>query len=514
MNNIDLDRVRSDTIYNLKSNFSNDSSENDDNSLLYNNNGHTCDYFDINDFSNTVNCLQKQISFYSHNVRSLTGKFNEFTELIQSLNNNKFKFTVISITELWNVPSDIQYTLPGYSPLHFSIRDKTQLNNNAGGGVGLWVDSNYSYEPIDKLSVFEPHVFESQFIKLKTSKNKFSIIGNIYRPNTGPQANVKRFIEILDNILQTIYLDPDLKHFNSIELLGDTNVDLLKYNIHGDTALYFDTLLGHKLLPLITLPTRINYNTATLLDHISTSCQDDRYNTGIIISDISDHLPVFYIKHCEPICPPTKFIKSRKINDKTIPVFQELLSSSSWDNILNENRPKYAYNYFFNTIDKHINFAFPETTLKSVNKSLPINPWFTSALIVSRKTKIKLASLKIRKPTIVNIDKYKIYTSIYNNTIRKAKQNYYNDKFIESSQNLRKTWNLIREVIGRKKNKVNIPDYFKNNGKTITGYLNIAEGFNDFFSSIGPELANKIPSSDVHFSKFLGPRVQNNFIFF
>ena len=211
MNNIDLDRVREDKIYNFKSNYSNDSSDKDDNTLLYNNVGHTCDYIDIHDFSNKYNLLKNQLSFFGHNVRSLTGKFNEFSDLIQSLNSNKFKFTVIAITELWNVPPDIQYQLPGYSPIHFTIRDKSQLNNNAGGGVGLWVDSNYSFEPINKLSVFEPHIFESQFIKLKTSKNKFSIIGNIYRPNTAPKANIKRFIEILDRIIKSIYSDPQFK---------------------------------------------------------------------------------------------------------------------------------------------------------------------------------------------------------------------------------------------------------------------------------------------------------------
>ena len=132
-----------------------------------------------------------------------------------------------------------------HTPDHFTIRDKSQLNNNSGGGVGFWVDSNYSFEPIAKISIFEPNVFESQFIKLKTAKNKFTIVGNIYRPNTAPKANLKRSIEILDGIFKTIYNDSDLKHCQSIEILGDTNIDLLKYNIHGGTANYLDTVLDN-----------------------------------------------------------------------------------------------------------------------------------------------------------------------------------------------------------------------------------------------------------------------------
>ena len=138
-----------------------------------------------------------------------------------------------------------------------------------------------------------------------------------------------------------------MRHYQSIELLGDFNIDLLKYGVHGDTATYIDSILNYSLLPLITLPTRVIHNSATLIDNILTTSQDDRYDTGIIISDISDHLPVYYIKHCEPYCTPNKNIKSRIINDKTIPIFQQLLESNSWQDILMENRPEYAYKYFF-----------------------------------------------------------------------------------------------------------------------------------------------------------------------
>ena len=185
----------------------------------------------------------------------------------------------------------------GYSPLIFSIRNKSRLNSNSGGGVGMWIDSSYSYEVIEKLSVFEEGVFESQFIKLKTSKNNFSIVGNIYRPNTAPKASIQKYTEIFLGIMKTIHTDSDLKQCKSIELLGDFNIDLLKFNVHRDTANYLDMLLNNSLLPLITLPTRVIHNSATLIDNICTTSKDDRYDSGILISDLSDHLPVFHIKH-------------------------------------------------------------------------------------------------------------------------------------------------------------------------------------------------------------------------
>ena len=67
---------------------------------------------------------------------------------------------------------------------------------------------------------------------------------------------------------------------------------------------------------------------------------------------------------------------------------------------------------------------------------------------------------------------------------------------------MHKTWNTIREVIGSKKHRENIPDYFKYNGKILTDSLEIAEGFNDFFVGIGPKLANDIPQNDTNYKEF------------
>ena len=79
---------------------------------------------------------------------------------------------------------------------------------------------------------------------------------------------------------------------------------------------------------------------------------------------------------------------------------------------------------------------------------------------------------------------------------------------------MRKTWDTIREVMGTKKRKENIPDFFKNNTQEeIRGAQKIAEGFNSFFAGIGPELANNIAPSNIDFRTFLGPQNEEMFIF-
>ena len=66
---------------------------------------------------------------------------------------------------------------------------------------------------------------------------------------------------------------------------------------------------------------------------------------------------------------------------------------------------------------------------------------------------------------------------------------------------------LIREIIGSKKDKHRLPDLFKDNGQIITDYLEIANGFNQFFSQVGPNLASEIEPSEVSFDTFL---LENN----
>ena len=58
---------------------------------------------------------------------------------------------------------------------------------------------------------------------------------------------------------------------------------MLKHSTHLETGLYLDALLENSVLPLITLPTRIVHNSATLLDHIITNICDDNFDSGIII---------------------------------------------------------------------------------------------------------------------------------------------------------------------------------------------------------------------------------------
>ena len=57
---------------------------------------------------------------------------------------------------------------------------------------------------------------------------------------------------------------------------------------------------------------------------------------------------------------------------------------------------------------------------------------------------------------------------------------------------MKNTWKLLNEVINRKMKQRNFISHFNYNNNEIYDKQGIANGFNDFFVNIGPELANKI----------------------
>ena len=71
------------------------------------------------------------------------------------------------------------------------------------------------------------------------------------------------------------------------------NLDLLKLTHHPPTDDYVNNLFTSGFLQLITKPTRCKNNSATLIDHFITNVMKNAYTCGVIISDISDHFPIF-----------------------------------------------------------------------------------------------------------------------------------------------------------------------------------------------------------------------------
>ena len=143
----------------------------------------------------------------------------------------------------------------------------------------------------------------------------------------------------------------NVKHNKTVFLCGDINIDLLKYGSDNNTTHYVDTMFSLGLYSLIDKPTRITAHSSTLIDNIFTNELNYNIDSGILINDISDHLPIFAIcKYCDisrTMNPKFKF--NRKINLSSINAFKNSLALANLDNVTFEEDVNVAYNNFVDT---------------------------------------------------------------------------------------------------------------------------------------------------------------------
>ena len=124
----------------------------------------------------------------------------------------------------------------------------------------------------------------------------------------------------------------------------------------------------------------------------------------------------------------------------------------------------------------------------------------TKGLQKSTKRKQKLYYKFLKSKTNENEKKYKAYNSLFE--IRK--KIYYSRKLDSCKQNMKKTWDTIKEVIGKTKTfKNDIPKRMVIDGIETFDQNKIANGFNKYFTEIGPKLASSIPASFKVFKQFM-----------
>jgi len=404
-------------------------------------------------------------------------------------------FDIVGLTEIFHIHKNITYDIPGYHPLEYNMRQNTQ---SARGGVGMYIRDNINFTNRTDISVFIPHVFESLFIEIKTKKNTSMIIGTIYRPNTEPKADIDIFQHTLFELIDT------LKRENTpILLVGDFNIDLLKFETHEKTHNFLEDFFSNGFIPLITKPTRVYRNSATLIDHIFTNNLKMSHESGIILTDIADHFGTYTIMHKLVEAPKPKYISFRSFKDDSIIKFRTLLSTEDFSHIETCDCPGESYSNFMRIYTKRYDEAFPLKTLKINRKLSKREHWMTSALLTSWRNKDKLYRKQLKKPTQTNITKYKTYCSIFNKTKRAAKKVYFNTFFNNNKSNVKATWSMLKQITNKNSKSHSLPSSLIINNKLSSNTSEIANGFNNFFSIIGQKVSDSVPPSTSHFSSHL-----------
>ena len=115
----------------------------------------------------------------------------------------------------------------------------------------------------------------------------------------------------------------------------------------------------------------------------------------------------------------------------------------------------------------------------------------TKDLQKSSKRKQKLYDKFLKSKTNENENKYKTYKSLFEIFKEKSRKFYYARQLDSCEQNMKKTWDTIKEVIGKTKTfKNGISKSMVIVGIETFDQNKIVNGFNNFFTEIGPKLAS------------------------
>lgn len=394
------------------------------------------------------------------NVRSIVkpGKFDELACVVSSFQNI---LHVVIFIETWlksNTEAE-QFQLTGYTH-YYNIRP-----NARGGGVSIFVHNSLKHYLIE-----EQYLNGNHFLWVHISKFCLDI-GAIYKP---PSTNAKDFMDIYSSQLQ--------KKKRSI-VFGDFNFNLLCSEPSTKEYRHVISENGFKIMNKIKEEycTRETPLTKTLLDHVCSNLQDNRFHFAIMDTPMSDHKQI-YFEVQNQIHNPVKTIKYNAINySKLFNTFKDTTSTFDTD----------TYEVLEKTLLACIQASkITKTRLLYSPKDDWIKPKITRDI-----TKRNTLWNKLKKQPTDHALKNE-FTTIRNQTIKtifNTKKQYYLKSFNECSKKPLKMWKLINSLSNNKAketggvSKLNIDD------KIVTDEQQICECFNEFFSTVGSMLAHKIP---------------------
>jgi len=147
------------------------------------------------------------------------------------------------------------------------------------GGVGIYISDNNNYSLRDDLQL---NLDNCEDIWLNVElQDKSIVVGVIYRH---PGHKYGTFCDKLCNTLNIL----NMSKSNYI-IVGDINIDLLKFNLVSNVTEYVNSLYSVGCNVAINKPTRVTSHGSSCIDHVYSNFTSNKLDTGILLSDVSDH---------------------------------------------------------------------------------------------------------------------------------------------------------------------------------------------------------------------------------
>ena len=339
-------------------------------------------YVDNEGFAKNLKQSAQNITVFSSNICSLKAKFEKilaYLEYIKSLCGHTP--TVMCFQEAWlSVEDDISiFQIPNYKMV--------SRGSSASGKGGL---VTYIHETLKFNEITVEHkkdLWEGLHVEIYDSRGKKFIVSNIYRP---PRYHVKTLSDFSDDF--SLCFEKITKRCLEVIAVGDYNIDLLKISENNSYRLFFETICSLGMLPRLTLPTRIDRNSRTLIDNAfcKVSCDLSDLSAGILVDRLSDHHAYFITFNYLIFLLPKKreIIEARSFKPIDCERFRAELGSESFFNMHDiplETSAEEAYNIFSDKFDSLMNKHFPITRRKFNKYKDKKTKWITDGILRSLK---------------------------------------------------------------------------------------------------------------------------------
>jgi hypothetical protein len=443
---------------------------------FYNNINNNCEYYSDEQFKSVRRGTTFSIIHF--NSRSLYKNFTKIKDYLCQFN----KFNVIAVSETWlDNEKGHNVEMEGYE-LFTSNR-----TNKKGGGVALYVDTALRCTMLKSMTINIDDILESLTIEITVEKSKNIIISCVYRT---PGSCLDTFT------CKSEAMFANLNHNKVHIICGDFNIDLLNPHGNNNTIDFINTMYSNSLFPLITKPSRITKDTATLIDNIFINTIASQVTAGLLINDISDHLPVFAIfknlLEVENIKKNHTHQLTRCRSPEAIAALRMDLSTQTWNQVYATEDPNQAYEAFLSTILKLYDKHCPIRKTATRKKYRHDKPWITKGIENACKKKNLLYRLFLKQRTKDAENRYKTYKNKLIRIIRFNKKEYYHRLLEQQRSNIQGTWKILNSIIKKGTGKKDYPMYFTKENIIMDKSKEIANEFNNFFVKVGSNLATEI----------------------
>ena len=446
---------------------------------------------------------EDQFTILHINIVSLQAHIDDLKELIRILDHS---FDIIGITET-KLQKDVKHTtnidIDGY---YF----EQMPTETSFVWAALYLKRSYNFKSRYDILRSIKTVGESVFVEIEQASSKNILIGCFYRHH----SLLKEFNE---QFLSKTLIQISKEKYKTCILLGDWNANLLDYEDHKDTEDFYELLSSYSFQPLILQPTRVNSRSATLIDNIFINDFTTSSHGGNIVTSISDHFPQFCsLKIAKKTSNVNLGKKSRCYRNFNHDEFRYELLNVDWNQLFLNKRSEESFNLFFKKIENLLDEMAPVKKLTRREAKTERKPWITLGILKSIENRDALHKKYLKESNTERksflFREFKKKRNMIITLLKKSRESYYAEYFLENKSNIKETWKGIKNIINLNSRAESNINKIKKHNTYIDDKTEIVTEFNNFFSTVGKNIDEKTPQSNKNFNEYLTENHQNYFV--